>query len=325
MSNNFEFVPDILAVRVKKGGFLGMFKKTKTIYIKVPAQVTTADIELLSNFFDIVAFERALQFIEHFKADSPTGQQFYANIPTEVLAAQFKPYSLENFLNPVLQNKFNSLSAAVNNTNSTNKNVSEIITTGMAVLDVVNKTHDLLKKVFGSSKKTEIVSSNTNLGFDAYSRKTVIMSFVGVEVSKMAAFKEYLLRILKLTDTQKYALSGFFEFSADNQIHDIDSIYKDQRGTYKAFHVVYALNRELQVFNIFVLDTSTDFKIADDLYIMRTSKSKWGGIMQSEKISFKKVPHTLTQTEAEQLEQFIQISAYGKFKAYLDAVAGKIF
>jgi hypothetical protein len=75
----------------------------------------------------------------------------------------------------------------------------EIISTTLAVIGVVSKTYDVVKKIFASSTKTEIVKKYTNLGFDAYSKRTLVMSFIGVELSKGMAFKEYLLRILKLT------------------------------------------------------------------------------------------------------------------------------
>jgi hypothetical protein len=74
MINAFDFVPDVYTITVKRGGFLGLFRKRVILFLTRPASVTTQDLENLGNFFDIVAYDRTVQFLEGFKAESPAGQ-----------------------------------------------------------------------------------------------------------------------------------------------------------------------------------------------------------------------------------------------------------
>jgi hypothetical protein len=48
-----------------------------------------------------------------------------------------------------------------------------------------------------------------------------------------------------------------------------------------------------------VTDTKADFKVADDVYVMKRSKSRMGGMFEKEDIIFKKESHTITAEDAE--------------------------
>ena len=75
-----------------------------------------------------------------------------------------------------------------------------------------------------------------------------------------------------------------------------------------------------------MLDTKADFKVADDVYVMKRSKSRMGGMFTKEEIIFKRQPHTITVEDSEVLMTFFDIITLKKFKLLLDTfkpVAGK--
>ena len=112
-------------------------------------------------------------------------------------------------------------------------------------------------------------------------------------------FREYVIRTLNPPSDKR---ADFWpiteEFSSkENPIKEWELIYKDQAGNVKVIQIDVNVNYEKQLISVFLLSMEGEFKVADDLYIMRTQKSKWGGIYTSDKISFKKVPHVVTNDE----------------------------
>jgi hypothetical protein len=67
-----------------------------------------------------------------------------------------------------------------------------------------------------------------------------------------------------------------------------------------------------------VTDVKTQFKIADDIFVMKKSKSRFGGMFEKESIKFKKQSHIVTAEDAQILMTFFDVIALGKFKMTLE-------
>jgi hypothetical protein len=189
----------------------------------------------------------------------------------------------------------------------------------------VSRTYDVVKNAFTSSKKSSVVNATIKSGQDFYSKKTTVLSFTGVDLAKAASFGEYVVRILKVPDDKKNAFLANLDFSQEQNLRDSVLFYKSGvSGPVKSVHIVSNANFEKKNFNVFILETTTDFKVTEDLFVLKNSVSKVGGFLQAEKIDFKKLPKSMTVDDVSQLIQFLELAALNKFKAYLDTYASKL-
>ena len=81
------------------------------------------------------------------------------------------------------------------------------------VLNAVEKTYDLAKKIFGSSTKTEIVQSYTKLGFESYENVVTIQYYIGVAASNIDRLKGIIVRSLAIPADKVEAFNDYIDFA----------------------------------------------------------------------------------------------------------------
>ena len=72
--------------------------------------------------------------------------------------------------------------------------------------------------------------------------------------------------------------------------------------------------------NVFVTETQTQFKVADDIFIMKRTKSSFGCMFVKEDFSIKRESHLVTADHAEILMTYFDLIAYRKLKNVLDTL-----
>lgn len=87
----------------------------------------------------------------------------------------------------------------------------------------------------------------------------------------------------------------------------------DNTGGAKSIQVFFNLDLATNKYNVFVTDVKTKFQVADDIYVMKKSKSTFGGLFQKETIDFKRQSHIVTAEDAEILMSFFDVIALKKF------------
>lgn len=73
----------------------------------------------------------------------------------------------------------------------------------MALLNIIDKSFDVFKKIFSSSKKSEIIANYTQLGFDRFDSKTTIISHTGIRQANIYKYIEYISRQVEVPPQKK--------------------------------------------------------------------------------------------------------------------------
>jgi hypothetical protein len=74
---------------------------------------------------------------------------------------------------------------------------------------------------------------------------------------------------------------------------------------------------------VFVTEVQAQFKVADDLYIIKKTKSTSGDMFVQESFEVKKTPHTVTSEDSQAIMNFFDLVALRKLKKVLDAFTPK--
>jgi hypothetical protein len=280
MANSIKFEPNVLLVTRSKRSWFGLFSKTDQELVKIPVTMTTEDMELISDYFDQVIYDR---FMRYFDA-----RNFPMSSLTHYGAGEDKP-------------KFGGF---------------------LDVLGAVEKTYDLVKKIFGSSTKTEIVQSYTKLGFEHYDNVVTIQYYLGVAESNIDRLKGIIVRSLSIPADKVDAFNDYIDFAdcmdASSWTNFQSFLRSDNEGGSKTAQIFFNKDEATNKYNVFVTDTKADFKVADDVYVMKRSKSRMGGMFEKEEIIYKRQSHTITAEDAEVLMTFFDVIALKKFKLLLD-------
>lgn len=158
------------------------------------------------------------------------------------------------------------------------------------ILNAVEKTYDLAKKIFGSSTKTEIVESYTKLGFDHYDNVVTIQYYLGVAASNIDRLKSIIVRSLAVPADKVDSFNDYLDFAdivdASSWTNFDNILRTDNEGGTKTAQIFFNRDEATDKYNVFVTDIKADFKVADDLFVMKRSKSTMGGMFQKEDIIF---------------------------------------
>ena len=158
------------------------------------------------------------------------------------------------------------------------------------ILNAVEKTYDLAKKIFGSSTKTEIVESYTKLGFDHYDSVVTIQYYLGVAASNIDRLKSIIVRSLAIPADKVDAFNDYLDFAdfmdASSWTNFNNFLRTDNEGGSKTAQIFFNRDDATNKYNVFVTDIKADFKVADDVFVMKRSKSRMGGMFQKEDIIF---------------------------------------
>ena len=81
------------------------------------------------------------------------------------------------------------------------------------ILNAIEKTYDLAKKIFGSSTKTEIVESYTKLGFEHYNNIVTIQQYIGVPAANIDRLKSLIVRSVAVPADKIDAFNDYIDFA----------------------------------------------------------------------------------------------------------------
>jgi hypothetical protein len=182
----------------------------------------------------------------------------------------------------------------------------------------------VINKIFSSSSKSGQVERVTTLGFDHFEQTTEIEQVAGLDPEAFDMYREHVIRQFSIPADQQDAFRENYELASYTKSHSwnyFSTVYNaDQSGTCKSSSVMSARNSIDGTFSFFVARVGASFQLAPDVQIYKTSKSSFGGLFTSEKTDIRKLPHTLTVTEAEQLSNFFDLISLDKYKKYFSAM-----
>jgi hypothetical protein len=284
MANSIVFAPNVTVVTSSSSSWLGIFNKTEQEIVQTPQNLTEEDMLAVSDYFDLVIYDRFLRYFDSSRTPSP-----YA-LGDNLLGDGEEP-------KPRFAGYFQ-------------------------VLDAVEKTFDLAKKIFSSSTKTEIVNSFTKVGFASYDNDVNIHYYLGVAQSNTDRLKTMIIRNFQIPADKADSFRDFIDFAdiADSSAWtNYQSFLRaDNEGGAKSVQIFFNLDLATNKYNVFITDVKTKFKVADDIYVMKKSKSRFGGMFEKETIDFKKQSHIVTAEDAEILMTFFDVIALKKFQATLE-------
>jgi len=190
-------------------------------------------------------------------------------------------------------------------------------------LSAVSLAYDIALKLFSTSTKTEIVQSYTKLGFESYDNLVTIQYYLGVSASNINSLKSVIVRSLYIPKDKVKSFNDYIDFADvvdSSSWTNYNSFLKsDNSGGAKSVQVFFNIDSKTNKYNVFVTETKTQFKVADDIYVMKKTKSTFGGAFVKEDFSIKRQSHTVTPEDAETLMTFFDIIAFKKFKTTLEA------
>jgi hypothetical protein len=285
-ANSIIFAPNVTIITTSNRTWFGLFNKTEQKIVQVPQNLTKEDMIAVSDYFDLVIYDRFLRYFDSSR------------------------------LSGVLENSIVLL------TEGEDPTPKPRFAGYFEVLDAVQKTYDLAFKMFSSSSKTEIVQSFTKLGFASYENDVSISTYVGVLSSNIDRLKEGIIRTLNVPADKKDEFLSFIDLAdiGDSQswVNYQSFLRSDNAGGASSIQIFFNFDEQNSKHNVFVTKTKTKFQVADDVYVMKKSKSTFGGMFQSEKIDFKRQSHQVTTEDAELLMTFFDVIALKKFQATLD-------
>lgn len=281
MANSIKFEPNVVIVTQSKSSFFGLNRKTSQKIIFLPLAMTEDDMRILSDYFDMVIFDRFMRYFD-------SRRQVYLQSSAFALTQDAPKPRFAGYFD---------------------------------VLGAVEKTFDLALKMFSSSSKTEIVQSFTKAGFSSYDNTVLIMYYLGVPDTNIGRLKEMIIRNLQVPDDKLQSFADYIDFADivdSSSWNNYQSFLRtDNSGGAKSIQLFFNFDQVAKKYNVFVTDVKTQFQIADDIFVMKKSKSTFGGLFQKETIDFKRRPHIVTAEDAEILMTFFDVIALKKFQATL--------
>jgi hypothetical protein len=186
------------------------------------------------------------------------------------------------------------------------------------MITAVSLAYDVALKLFSTSIKTEIVEQYTNLSFESYDNLVTVQQYVGVAERNIGSLKNVISRYLdipadKLEDFKSYI--DFADMGDATVWNNFQTLLKtDNSGNSKSINILFNFDNATSKYNVIVTETRTQFQVADDIYVMKKTKSTFGGAFVKEDFQIKRQPHTVTAEDAEVLMNYFDLIAYRKLR-----------
>jgi len=316
----FEFAPDIFVVRKtvtdEKTG-----KSTTMDVVEERASTQKADVDQLIKFMEIIAFEKLL---DSFEGGSP----FFLNLKEEYDDAELDAMPVLN--QTEFMDKWGSyimeMKPAEERTMDEEMRLQSgflPFLTGLAgAVNSVTSAWSGIVSAFSSSYEKTLVDMKTNRGFDKFRSSMKTFSGEGLPHSKS---KEFLTDLGGRLDIPK-AYKSDFKFMAkwiqffDSQTWTQSDVNfsKGKGGTTNNFNFFAQNIPEKAKMNIVYVTCKQDFKLAPDLYVWMTRKSKLGGLFSSAKTEIKKKPAAITEEQLKFVSEWFLLLAYQELSRFMN-------
>ncbi|TNV82010.1 hypothetical protein FGO68_gene7730 [Halteria grandinella] len=282
LQNSFELAPDLLILKSSKSSWGGLFKKTSTKIVEVPHLLSPDDLDTLCDFFDLIAMQR---FMDHFQRQVLAYDRYFDSF---------------------------ALTGEGNDTNGT---------VSVNILDVIDKSIDIFKKIFSSSKKSEIIANYTSLGFDRFEAKTNIISHKGIKEAMIDKYLDYIARQVEVPANKKQAFLETLQLvtwmEAGTWNLQTTSLTPDNSGVAKSICLMHTQDQVTGKYTFFTADTQADFHVGNDMFVWRRQKSKMGGTFTKDEQSIEYRPHRLSIEDVEVVMTFFDLIALKKYRGFL--------
>lgn len=312
IKSDFMLGEDIIVTSSTKSSFFGQ-KTTSQSMSKVPHRMTPEDVQTLVNYFDMIVLTRfQLTFQKRTTATALELETYKVNTGAHRLLAD----------TAADKNK-----AAVDAAKTAATIAATKLTTAGLVLDTISKAYDVAKKIFGSSSTTTLVKTYTDLNFNSISSQTNIQMYKGVPNHLVPTLKQAIINLVgcssKWASDVKQVL-GFEEDLGGQAAMVEDFVLSDSNGATKYFSVLWTRDDLTGKYSVFVATVKGSFQIGKDMYIWQKTKSKYGGMVKSDKMSIEYRPHNVTPDEAKLLMNFFDTIALEKFNKFVSTFGALI-
>ena len=100
------------------------------------------------------------------------------------------------------------------------------------------------------------------------------------------------------------------DYTSWNNYHGL--LRTDNSGSSKSVQIFFNYVQATKKYNVLVTETATQFKVADDLFVMKKTKSTFGGAFVNVDYSIRREPHNVTPADAEVLMNYFDLIAFRK-------------
>jgi len=284
----FAFAPDVFVYNTKKSYLGGLFGSSKMHVVKHPHIVSTQDVQVLFDFFDIAAYQKFAAVLK---------------IPV-TLEAQNEGALVLRDDSPTLGDdppKGDLLTSAIDN-----------------ALGEWNKIVDTLK----SSSKTSISQEIMNRGYKSFLNAGQVQKGDGLPEHLLGDFISHLNERMKIPAERQKDFQDVLQevqwFDQNTWVMWKVAFDMNKKGQAKYVCVLSRHRPDDKKYDFLIADIEQSFQFAPDLFIMKQSKSILGGIWSSEKVKFKYVPHAASQQDIQFVFDYFTLVAFKRFAQFLN-------
>ena len=174
-----------------------------------------------------------------------------------------------------------------------------------AVADAATSVINALK-----TTSSETVTKIVRFGFTRFAQNSTVLKAIDIPADKAIEFINALAIDYNLPSKGSFTLG--LTYSKDFAWDRVDYLYSpEDNGKYSSLTLFKNGDSTTNTASFFVVHINADWKLANDLLLIQTSKSYVGGIFQETKQSIQEVPHALTMDEAVKIQQFFMMMALG--------------
>ena len=145
--------------------------------------------------------------------------------------------------------------------------------------------------------------------------------YKGVPFHLVPTLKQAILKIVGGSSSKRgeqiKASLNFEEDIGAGVTQLLDHTFKDSNGKVNAFSLIWTRDDLTGKYSVLVSYIKSSFTIAGDIYIWQTQKSRFGGLITSDKQSLEIRPHNVTPDEAKLLLNFFEMTAMEKFNYFI--------
>jgi len=287
-SATFAFAPDMFVYTTSKSVLGGLFSSSSMHIRFQPHALSTSDLQLLFDFFDIVATRKFAQVLAIPLPASPS------------LAID------------------TSLSAGAASSALTGNNTDLLSSAIDQVLAEWNKVVAALK----SSESTSITQELMNRGFSSFLNAGQVQRGDGLPAADLGAFVQHLQERLQIPPERQTDFKDVLEelqwFDDNTWVMWKVAFDMNHQGKAKYVCLLSRHRAAEQKYDFLIADIEQTFAFAPDLFIMREQKSVLGGIWSSDKVKFKYVPHPASQNDIEFVFDYFTLIAFKRFAQILN-------
>jgi len=330
----FEFAPDIFVVRQTVTDPETGKSQTEDV-IEERRSTKKTDVDQMMKFMEIVAFEKLTDGFDDILLTSsadyeePSFDLFNLVDEEEIDGEEYMNHTM-------FMDKWGSYIQEVNipeegDPDAEMKLQAQFLPALGGLAGAVNSVTSAwsgIVSAFGSSYSKELTDMRLNRGFDKF--RSSMKTFVG-EGLPHARSKEFMKDLSKKLSIPS-AYKKDFEFIAkwvqffDQQTWTQSDINfsKGKGGTTSNFNF-FAKNRDKdQKLDVTYVTCSNEFKLAPDIYVWTTRRSKMGGLFSSTKTEIQKKPAAITETQLKFVSEWFLLLAYQELARFMKiAVPGK--